>query len=85
MLLQFLNVSIAWGRRRDRRDSEDSDNGEGEREAAEETGDDIGLLILNSLKAPLGKGQMGSALMGSLMGSLQISCFLTERLFWYSR
>ena len=29
----------------------------------------------------LGKGQMGSA----LMGSLQISCFLTEGLFGYSR
>ena len=28
-----------------------------------------------------GKGQMGSA----LMGSLQISCFLTEGFFWYSR
>ena len=32
-------------------------------------------------EAPLGKGQMGSA----LMGPLQISCFLTEGLFGYSR
>ena len=31
--------------------------------------------------AEFGKGQMGSA----LMGSLQISCFLTEGLFGYSR
>ena len=33
-----------------------------------------------SVRPIFGKGQMGSA----LMGSLQISCFLTEGLFWYS-
>ena len=41
--------------------------------------------ILRSLVFPsdaiLGKGQMGS----TLMGSLRIPCFLTEGLFWYSR
>ena len=38
-------------------------------------------IYVHSIYSILGKGQMGSA----LMGSLQTSCFLTEGLFGYSR